>query len=333
MITLLLSAALAVTPGDLSTERRDPTTVWIRPGARALNQGRLSRDCEEVPLEHDGLPVGLRAHAFVITPDCGDPYVFLDLPLEIQRERRSAWAQVRLQDVSLEPPRRSPWRGARSVGEAWVAWTAEKPIRAAPLDDPGWTELALLRHGTPVELLDPDLAVVRTGSGRVLALDPFYLSDTDPLATHSTAAERRVRDRFAAGRGPREARAPIVPLPPAAALADAPVGQVFELLVVPEALESPRYAPEWLEPVGHVLDHGSERSPDRGEPCGRYALDYGAFGAWRPDRTVRVLAAYAGTVDVEGERLPSLRVLVRRPWTDEAEVALEWDGAPDPADQ
>lgn len=321
----------AVEADQLSTDRSEATPVWIVAGAVNHQRDPLTRDCQWVPATpHSALPEGLRTLAHVVTAECGATFVFLDLPTEIYREQRASVAWTTLDGVSLEPPAGDPWADAPVIREAYLhSYRNDGYSRVAPISDPDWVEPLRLGPGEPVEVLDEELAVVRTASGHSAVISPWWLSDRDPLVSSADLRPYgELRRRFAAGRGIHEREHTLIYLPAAEVLVEsteAQRGRAYELQIDPAWLGEEQFQADWLDPVGQVLDHACDERRRDGEPCGAYYLDYSAFGAWWPRGALRVVALADGIQEVDGRTLPVLRVVVREPWTRKLEVSPAWD--------
>ncbi len=334
MIALILGLAWAGAPepGELSTDRKQPTTVWIVEGAQALDSDGLSYRCERVVHEHPELPAGLRALAHEHDSDrCEGTWVFLDLPMEIHSERRSKWVHTDFAAVSTTPPRRTPWTRAKGQGTAWIKTWGDKPLHVIPLEDPHWVRPHYLGHGEVVEVLDRTLGVVRTSTGRVVLLHrgDYALSDVDPLLDRMEPEERALHRRFNAGRPAHEAKSALVGVPPSRDLEELePRDQPFDLVFDADDLSGEVFVADWLDPVRQVLRAPCQERHDRididPEACGTYVLDYTAFGAWWPDQEHRVVALYSERVEVDGEKVPVLEVVVKEPWTKHTRVSPAW---------
>lgn len=334
MIALLLGLAWAGTPqpGELSDDRKEPTTVWIVEGAQSMNNNALYDRCEAEPMEHPELPAGLRAQAHEHGSErCEGTWVFLDLPMEVHSERRSKWAHTTFTAVSTTPPKRCPWTKAPSQGQAFVKTWGGKPLYAIPLDDPHWERPHVLGPGEVVEVLDRLQGVVRTSTGRVVVIHrgDWGLSDTDPLLERMEPGERELHRRFAAGRPEHERKSALVGVPPSQDLVQIdPRDQPYDLVFEAEDLSEEVFVADWLDPVRQVLRAECGPTYDRidakPEACGTYVLDYSAFGAWWPDREQRVVALYSERVEVDGQEVPLLRVVVKDPWGKNTRVSPEW---------
>jgi hypothetical protein len=282
--------------------------VWIAEEAVAHAPG--VRTCSFAPIADRPLPVGLRGVAKSAGEGCDD-WVFVRFDLPGYPNNRGWGWYVPKAAVSPTPPR-SPWDRAKATGSGFVKQAGDEPTVAVPVDDPRWTEPALLAEGEPVELLGQ--GVVRTPAGREVWIDPFCVDAAAPKPDP-------IRDRFVAGLTRNEKGAPLSPLPPAEVLAKAPKGQAFAFVVRPEWLIDARFSPAWFDPVGHTLVHDCGEKPRPFLPCGRYTLDYAAFGAWWPDRETDVIAVWDGA---------ALDVVVIEPWADRRAVSPTWDGATPP---
>ncbi|MDP7110428.1 MAG: hypothetical protein QGH45_00620 [Myxococcota bacterium] len=329
---VLPEGARAVEADQISTSRKTPTTVWILEGALDHDDDLAPQGCALEPYaEEAALPAGLRAAAHLIELDCGAVYLFLDLPLEVHDRRHTRWARTTLDAVSLQPPKKDPWRKAEPLREAFV-WcpSGRAYLEAAPLDDPDWTETYRLAYGERVQVLAEEMAVLRTSTGRTVVASGWWQKDEDPILERGGRQLRTLRDRFTGGRALHEGGGIIRDLPPAESLLAGLAGSQgwpFQLDLDPEYLSGEVFDPAWLDPVGQVWERTcDDRRVRDGDPCGAYYLDYSAFGAWWPDKNTDVLAILDGTETVDGRRLPRLRVLVREPWSNKLEVSPGWDG-------
>lgn len=325
--------ALAVEADDISPSRKEPTTVWIVEGALDHDDRRTESGCAlKVHEVEPELPIGLRVAAHRDDLDCGAVYVFLDLPVDVHRERKTRWIRTTLDGISLKPPKRDVWRNVPALREAFV-WlpSGRDYLEAVPLDDPEWSEPYRLAAGEKVEILAEDLAVLRTSTGRTVLVSGWWQKEEDPILERGGRQLRALRDRFTAGRSAHAGGGIIRDLPPShemlANLKDWK-DHPFQMDLDPGFLSVEVFSPDWLDPVGQVWRLSCEdRRVRDDDPCGAYYLDYGAFGAWWPDNDTDVLVLLDGTQTVDGERLPRLRVVVREPWTRDLEVSPGWDGA------
>jgi hypothetical protein len=321
MIAWLATLALAgkVAEGDISTDRGHPTTVWVRPGAVVYDPNRLDSKCEWVPAAVQNAPANLRARAFLVRRDCGIAYVFLDLP------HSGEYARVRLDDVSLEPPRGNPWDDRSPVGVAYARTGGDEPLAGWPVDDARATAPLLLVNGEEVEVLDAQAQVVRTVEGREVMLPRNRFVDDDPLRYGSDPQRARaVLDRLLAG---RVRRGPIGWLPSADTLVEGGAKDVAYAFVLRDRDHGDLVAsPDWVDPVGLVIRHACDQRSRPEEPCGSYYLDFSPMGSWWPDEpSVSLLVVGDGVEVVNGERLARLKVMARSPWTERRLISIGWD--------
>ena len=118
-----------------------------------------------------------------------------------------------------------------------------------------------------------------------------------------------------------EAASPITFLPASSLLGAAPKGRVYAFYVRDDFasggwLTNPKFAVEWLDPVGQTLNHTCDSTRWPAELCGRYELDYTAFGA-------RTRAGFDAIAVWTGEKL---KVLVLEPW--ENDIVVSPDARP-----
>ncbi len=297
-----------------------PTVMWIAEDSPAYQEGHTT-GCAPDPATGRTLPRGLRGNVTPAREACGKEWSFIRFEVPGYSQPRFQAFYVPTRALSTSPPTPS-WGKAPSTGGAWTRQAGEHPTLGFPLDDPKWTAPVLLPGGEPVERLASD--VIRTASGHELWLDPFYLGDVDPLGRKDYSASEAsvpLRRRFLAGLSTAETAAPLSAVPTADVLAKQPVGRVYALTLRPEWLDEGRFSPEWFDPVAQTLDHACAKEPKPGEPCGRYELDYSAFGAWLPLAETDVVARWNGKV---------LAVQVIEPWSDHIAVSPAWDGSGKP---
>lgn len=326
-IVLMLLLALALGPGALAGDE-ELVTMWTVEGAKGF-KGFSSRTCTlgEYDEEHQAkakVPAGLRGQGKVVDHSCGLTYVRVELPGELAGKR---WLFTTPDGVTTKPPRKNPWDKAPAVGSAWTRdMSSSKHKQGIPLDRADWTVPVRMRPGETFEILDPDMAVIRTVSGRELLVTPFLLLDEDPLAGKRDRQASRVT--WEKGVAARCTERPITPIPPAEALLadDSLKGTVFEIDLDPDDLSGERFDDAWLDPVGQLLRHVCDDRPRDLEPCGAYWLDYSALGAWWPERDMEILATFEGLERIDGAKVPRLRVLVRRPWKGSQPVPPAWAG-------
>ncbi len=290
--------------------------LWIAEDAPAYREGH-SGGCTLTAVEGQTLPKGLRGVAKPAREACGAGWYFVRFDVPHQPSTRSHNYYVRADALTKNAPKPA-FDAAKATGTAYTRQAGESPTLAIPIDDPGWTTPALLPGGELVERLAPHL--IRTQSGHELWVDPYYLADVDPLGRSdysASAVSVPLRRRFVAGLATREKKASLTWLPPSAHLGVAQKGRVYAFRLRAEWLVDPRFLPEWFDPVGHTLDHACDKNPRSDEPCGRYELDYTAFGAWLPTTNYDVVAAWNGA---------RLEVMVMDPWGDDVAVSPAWDG-------
>lgn len=310
----------------------EPTRVWVTGPVTALRYDARACALEPVPVE---IPVGMVGKASIVrTEGCEVEFVELVVPSLEYAGKGQVYA-ITGEGLSAEAPRK-PWKGAEPLREGVVArglnWTT-----VVQLDEPDAPTVQMMLGGERVTLLQeptekvyatypnggsgishdmPSIAVVRTADGRVLAVDGEAFHDDDPLLDWEQDDRRRHLDLYTAGLARRGS--PVWPAPPAEDLAADPSahrGRIYHLSTgkVVEQV----FGDAFVEPVGLVVDAPCETSW-RG--CGRYYLDVSAFGGWRPDGNVGVIAVADGM----HEGLPRLDVLVVDPWGDALRVSTSW---------
>ena len=326
MLLAALAAVAALGTAALAGDAR-LQTMWTVDGARAFS-GFSSRDCrmqEFSDPERALVPAGLRGEGRRIRHECGARYVRLELPGELHGKR---WVLVTEAGVSVRPPRANPWQDVRPKARGWMRGMANSNHRTGiPLDRPDWRVPIKMRPGESFEVLDPQIAVVRTVAGRVVLLSPFAVLDADPLA--GKRERQAARDAWERGRAHRCDDRPITPIPTSAdLLANRGLrGTIYEVDLDTDDVSAERFEAAWLDPTGQLLQHAcDDRSTRDADPCGAYWLDYSELGAWWPERDTVLLALFDGVERVDGQDLPRLRVLVRAPWKETRPVAPAWAG-------
>lgn len=329
--TLLIAAALAAKPVEISHDDKAPTPVWTLPGVRSVELDPYKgRGCEMKPSDNTA-PEGIRGLGHIVYDDvCDNSYVMVRFDLHLGGKSPFEYMFFRREDVSTEPPKSNEWQYRPVVGTLYVAGFDGRPVEAIPLDDPLWTAHRMLTRGEKLDVLDADRLIVRDGNGHELAIEPFGVGPEDPYRFVSDAQDRALYARFATGKLDHEKAAPLATVPAAAALLAKPSsGRPVVVNLKPEWLGTDRrFSPAWLDPTGQILDHTCDEKErrDLGEPCGRYWLDYSAFGAWWPTKEVLTVALTDGVIDRGDGEIPVLRIVVKQPWTNNIRVSPGWDG-------
>ncbi|MCO4746501.1 MAG: hypothetical protein KC912_17015 [Proteobacteria bacterium] len=328
MITLFLAMAIAKPPAKaetISTSRREPTIVWFTEAVAPL-EGYKADKCDHAAVDWE-IPAGTRARAHLVTPDCGETYVFLDMYSSIG-PRRTEWIRVLPHQVSTNPPQKPEKWG--STGEAaFVSMPSGRSQQGIPMDDPEWEHAYLFLPSEQVTVLDPDLAIVRTQGGRVVQLNRHWVDDEDRFVRDDKPERRAAVDRMVSTRGKWEEAGTLQPIPDAQELianTKALEDRVFLFELSGASLSHPVYARDWVDPVGHrhSLDCSENDRTDDFEGCGSYQLDYSPFGAWQPGREHRVIVRFDGVESLDGVRLPKLTVLVIGPYSRRPLISDEW---------
>lgn len=307
-------AALAAEP--------DPGPVyWILPGAEVVEINSFSGGCPEKPTGQHA-PAGLYVHVRTYDDaNCGDKVLLADpfpRTLDFPSYRLPAAA------LSKTPPKKNVWDAAPVQSKGWTQGSLESAVYALPVDGVS-TEPFAMAYGEPIDVLDKALGVIRTSAGREVLIRPYALeTEENPFEERVTGTKRDHRLRVIAGK--TKLTAPITALPPSKALTAA-VGTVFEVEIDPRWLRPDRaFVGEWVDPIGQPVEHICEDFSREPEPCGRYWLDFQELGGWWVEKEERVLVVYDGLQEHNGEKLPSLRIVVRNPWSDYARVTPAWDG-------
>jgi hypothetical protein len=319
-------AALLVSSAVLAGKDKGET-MWTVEGAVGFASTSSSR-CSLDPYkdaEQARVPAGLRGEGVVRTMDCGLTYVRMELKGSLHGKR---WLFTTPEGVTRKPPKRNPWDSREPVGVGWMRrMSTSGGNDGIPLDEAEWQHVVPIRAGETLQVLDPVLAVVRTVAGRELLVTPHAVMDVDPIVADAEA--RAARETWEEGRRLREAERTIAPIPPAEDLLAGRrelEGAVFQIDLDVNDLSDERFAEGWLDPVGQRLEHRCDpaRPPREPKPCGAYLLDYSALGAWWPTKDLRVVALFDGVERQDGQELPRLKVLVRRPWQQSGAVAPAW---------
>ncbi|TNE92634.1 MAG: hypothetical protein EP330_01430 [Deltaproteobacteria bacterium] len=315
-MSLLLTIALAyakpaVTLADISDDRKNPTTVWFTEPQRPL-EARKADDCEFVEEDWE-IPAGMVAEAFVTHPKCGEDHLFLDMRVAIG-PHRTTWVRVHPSQVSLEPPKSPKWAGASTGEERFLLVGGHWKHRGVAIDRPGEPTEYRFFPGERLEVLDPEVAVVRTAGGRLVQLPENWAVEQDHFLRDSKPHLREATDRLVAMRGKWEERGLIVDIPSSEEMlanAKAWEGRVFVMEIKRAQLSHARYDREWVDPVGHRHTTACGNYVREMEACGAYQLDYTPFGAWVPGNSANVLVRFDGVVTEDGVKLPKLTVLAR----------------------
>ncbi len=321
-LVLLLVSAAALADDD------EQVTMWTVEGAVGYS-GYSTRSCELKPYSEEHahkakVPAGLRGQGKVVEHSCGLTYVRMELPGELAGKR---WLFTTPDGVTTKQPRKTRWDKEPATGSSWVRdMNSSKHKLGIPLDRPDWEHLVRMRPGETFEVIDPDMAVIRTVAGRELLVTPFLLMDKDPLG--GKLQRQASRQTWEEGRALRCTGRPITGIPPAAELlADKALeGAIFAFDLDTDDLSDERFVDAWLDPVGQRLERACDDRRRDDEPCGVYWLDYTALGAWWPTRDEDVLVTFDGTERLDGAKVPRLKVLVRKPWKSSGWVTPAWAG-------
>jgi hypothetical protein len=326
VIALLIGLSLAkpAPTESISTQRSEPTIVWITEPVAPL-EGYKADKCDHTT-ESWEIPVGTRARAHLVTPGCGETYVFLDMYSDIG-PNKTEWLRVLPHQVSTTPPKAPKWGAGGST--AFIYGSSSREQTGIPMDDPEWEQPYIFLPWERVTVIDPEMAVVRTEGGRVLQLNNHWVTEQDGFARDNKPERRDAVDRMASMRAKWEARGTLQGIPPAEELiaqAKTLQGRVFFFEITGESLSHPVYARDWVDPVGHrhSLDCSENDRTDDFEGCGSYQLDYSPFGAWMPKREQRTIVRFDGVETIDGARLPKLTVLVIRPFSHTALISDVW---------
>jgi len=293
-----------------------PVVMWVTESGPAWEEGRVA-GCVPAQVPDRTLPKGLRGLVSPARAECGEGWSFIHVQLPGYTSQRISGFYVETRRLSTTPPKPALDK-APSSGTAYTRQAGNSPTAVFPLDDPEWTTPVLLPGGEAVERLAPD--VIRTASGHEAWVDPFYLGATDPLGDKGYSASEKsvpLRHRFVAGLARAERGRALTTLPPADELAAVPAGTPYVFRFRPGWVVAGRFSPEWFDPVGQTIDHACDKTPRVEEPCGKYELDYTAFGSWLPTADAEVVAIWTGKV---------LAVQVIEPWGDAIAVSPLWDG-------
>jgi hypothetical protein len=303
--------------------------VWVGPDAVPVEIW-ASRGCDGKPHDSGPLPQGLRGTAHVVyAEECGERWLLV----RYRDGQNNTAVTLPVDRVSRDAPKKNVWEGKPALRSTTIG-IESKPLTVTPLDDPRWSWPHLLAYGETVEVIDEEAHVVRDALGHELAL-PRYAwptADRPHVFGERPLDERTPRLRFVVGKALVEAKGRITRVPSSSELvaqADALRGHAFWLEFRPDWLTTDRrFSAEWLDPTGQTLDHACPKPLrwDENLPCGRYWLDYTAFGAWWPTADVDVIGIADGTIERGSETLPVLRLVVKHPFDSGVRVSPTWDG-------
>lgn len=311
------------------TEAAASVEVWIGPNAVPAEVWPTDTECRAKPGDGDPIAQGVRGTAYLVYEEqCGETWLLV----HYRDGGNTPYANLRIDQVTREPGK-NVWDKRPALRTTTVGM-ASKPVLAQPLDEPHWTWPRPLAYGETVEVLDEASHVVRDVNGHELVVPAYIFPaiDNPDRFPDRPLEERAPRLRFVAGKAAVEAKAPITRVQPSTELlakGEALRGHAVWLELKPDWLTPDRrFTSEWLDPTGQVLDHACAEAPrwDEPTPCGRYWLDYTAFGAWWPTDDIDVIGIIDGTIDRAGEKLPVLRLVVKRPWDSNLRVSPTWDG-------
>lgn len=330
--TLFLASALAARPAPVSWghSEKEAIDVWLKPGVRTFDL--WPRDgCQVKDVARAPLPEALRGRAYVVYAEaCGEEWLIVRLKAAIGADKPIDVLFVRKEDVWTEPPARDPWPERPAVGTLYVRGPSDKPTWGLPVGPNADAGLHPFSTGEALAVLDADNLIVRDVNGRTYAAPAFAVVTEEPYRWISDPDDKALRQRFVTGKARAEQPAGIAPVPSAESLAmdaAAMLGRTWHLELSPKWITADRrFEAGWLDPTGQVLDHTCDRHDWGDVPCGRYWLDYSAFGAWWPTRSLDVLAVSDGVIERGGERLPVLKIVVKSPWNGSLAVSPAWDG-------
>lgn len=191
------------------------------------------------------------------------------------------------------------WTGAR-----YTTWHVKKGKVVKRWAEPGRISVVLTADG----------GYYAVGAGRVRASDPL------------DGRGRSLVDRWQAGRKEHAPDTGIPDISPAAELLTAPKieqGRAYLFWISPFSLSDAEHGGTFMDPIGQLHARDCE-TRGSGGTCGRYWLDYSAFGAWWPDRLTQVVVLADGTHTVGGAIVPRLRVVVQEPYSPKLLVSPAW---------
>ncbi len=296
----LLALALA-SPLDITGE---PTAAWTTDAFESVTFS--SAECTTEPTERATLPAGTPVMASWLHEDtCGQMVVRVRLPFNAEGGRSYI---TQAQGVSTRAPRRAIQAITGTPG--FIRGSTSRLTRALALG-PERTE-AQFPDGMPVTLVAPDIGTFADASGQVWLAQDNGLRTEPPV---HRGGNRRVFDqRQALAKGWAGHTAPFITgVPNAETLSRFPNNAIFLVKVRREDLTAQRaFSPDWIDPIGQTIERSCEEVPSTtsSTPCGRYWLDYRAFGAmWFGGSANLLLVRYTGTDRRDGESLPTLRII------------------------
>lgn len=330
MIVVVTSLALAAKPAPWPTDDDHAVDVWVGPDAVPSDVWpNEDGSCRVKEGSGERIPEGVRGQAHLVYVEkCGETWLLV----RYRDGGNNVAATLRIDQVTRAPGK-NVWDTRPALRSTTVGMDS-KPVLAIPLDEPHWTWPRPLAYGEVVDVLDEASHVVRDANGHELVVPAYIFPTVDrpDRFPGRPLEERAPRLRFLAGKVAAEKVAPITRVPASSELltrADALRNHAFWLDLDPDWLTADRrFASDWLDPTGQTLDHACVEPPrwDSPTPCGRYWLDYTAFGAWWPTDDVDVIGIADGTIDRNGEELPVLRLVVKNPWDSRIGVSPTWDG-------
>lgn len=328
MIALLVTVAFAGKGPPWPTDDATAVDVWVGPDGLPFNVWTTEGGCNAKPLT-EPLAQGLRGKAHLVYADtCGENWLLV----RYRDGGNDLTSMLRIDQVSREPVK-NVWESRPALRSTTVGMDS-RPILATPLDDPNWIWPYTLAYGETVDVIDEAARVVRDANGREMIV-PAYIFPTVERPDRFPGRpleERAPRLRFVAGKENAEKVAPIRRVPTSKELvtnAEAWKARPFWLDIEPRWLTPDRrFSADWLDPTGQTLDHTCTEPLrwDAYTPCGRYWLDYTAFGAWWPTEDVDVIGIADGLIERNGEKLPVLRLVVKHPFDSKIGVSPTWDG-------
>lgn len=296
----LLSLALA-SPPDITAE---PTLAWTTNTFESVTFN--AEECATQPTERGTLPAGTPVMASWLHEDtCGQTVVRVRIPFNAEGGRSYI---TPAQGVTTRAPRRAVQANTGTPG--FIRGSTSRLTRALALG-PERTE-AQFPDGMPVTLVDPDLGTFADASGQVWLAQDNSLKPEPPV--HRGGNRRIFDQRQALATGWAGHNAPVITgVPDAQTLTQLSSDAIYLVKVRREDMTAQReFSPDWIDPIGQTIERTCEELPSATSmaPCGRYWLDYRAFGAlWFEGSTSLLLVRYTGTDRRSGESLPTLRII------------------------
>jgi hypothetical protein len=236
---------------------------------------------------------------------CGQAVVRVHIPFNSEGGRSYI---TRAEGITTRPPRRPVRSDTGTPGFIHASTSALTPALSL---GPDRTQ-ARFPDGMPVTLVNEELGTFADATGQVWLAKDNRLSPQAPV--HRGGSQHVFDQRQALAQGwARNSTPRITAIPDAETLSAMPKDAVFLVHINRNVLTAQRgFSPDWVDPIEQVIDSPCDEPPRAGTftPCGRYLLDYRAFGAlWFDGGSGLVLVRYTGTERREGEALPSLRVI------------------------